>query len=39
MAAEDTTIRALVLEALRRTGYTVPDHALGDRRRSRARRP
>jgi hypothetical protein len=34
MAAEDTTVRALVLEALRRAGYAVPDEEIRDRRRS-----
>ena len=28
-----TTVRALVLEALRQAGYPVPDAELGDRRR------
>jgi hypothetical protein len=33
MAAEDTTVRALVLEALSRAGYRVPPAEIRDRRR------
>ena len=33
MAAEGTTIRALVLEALKGAGYTVPEAEIRDRRR------
>ncbi len=32
-AAEDTTVRALVLEALARAGYAVPAEEIRDRRR------
>lgn len=35
MAEEDTTVRALVLEALRKAGYAVPMAEIRDRRRSR----
>jgi hypothetical protein len=35
MAAEDTTMRALVLEALAETGYNVAADELRDRRRRR----
>jgi hypothetical protein len=38
MAAEETTIRALVLEALKASGYAVPEAEIRDRRRA-ARRP
>jgi len=34
MAAEDKTIRALVLEALTQAGYEVPAAEIRDRRRS-----
>jgi hypothetical protein len=33
MADEDTTLRALVLEALCRAGYAVPEAEIRDRRR------
>jgi hypothetical protein len=33
MAAEETTMRALVLEALRAAGYAVPETEIRDRRR------
>ena len=33
MAAEDTTMRALVLEALAKSGYSIATHDLRDRRR------
>jgi hypothetical protein len=33
MASEDTTLRALVLEALAAAGYAVPAHEIRDRRR------
>ena len=33
MASEDTTVRALVLEALSRAGYRVPPAEIRDRRR------
>ncbi len=32
-AAEETTIRALLLEALARAGYAVPEREIRDRRR------
>lgn len=35
MAAEDTTLRALVLEALQQAGYAVPESEIRDRRRPR----
>jgi hypothetical protein len=35
MAAEETTMRALVLEALVNSGYSVADDELRDRRRRR----
>lgn len=37
MAREETTLRALVLEALRQAGYAVPDAEIRDRRRPRRR--
>lgn len=33
MAEGDTTLRALVLEALRQAGYAVPEAEIRDRRR------
>lgn len=36
MAAHDTTLRALVLEALAVSGYAVPQGEIRDRRRERA---
>jgi hypothetical protein len=33
MAREETTLRALVLEALRQAGYAVPAAEIRDRRR------
>lgn len=33
MAEEDTTLRALVLEALQQAGYAVPEAEIRDRRR------
>lgn len=33
MAEEDTTLRALVLEALQQAGYAVPESEIRDRRR------
>jgi hypothetical protein len=38
MAAEETTIRALVLEALQIAGYAVPVEEIRDRRRNAAAR-
>ena len=35
MADEDTTLRALVLEALQQAGYAVPEAEIRDRRRPR----
>lgn len=35
MAEEDTTLRALVLEALQQAGYAVPEAEIRDRRRQR----
>lgn len=35
MAGEDTTLRALVLEALQQAGYAVPEAEIRDRRRPR----
>jgi ADP-ribosylglycohydrolase len=37
MAADDTTMRALILEALRSAGYAVSDREIRDRRRSAGR--
>ena len=36
-AAEGTTVRALVLDALDKAGYKIPDDEIIDRRRSRVR--
>jgi hypothetical protein len=36
MAQEETTLRALVLEALKKAGYAVPEAEIRDRRRSAA---
>jgi hypothetical protein len=36
VAREETTLRALVLEALRQAGYAVPEAEIRDRRRSTA---
>jgi hypothetical protein len=33
MAQEETTLRALVLEALQKAGYAVPEAEIRDRRR------